>query len=334
MADAIAIQDRMTGALESLPGVAGVTAVSALPLTASASQTTIRIPGAPGNTGQSERDAPLVDYVGVRANYVEVMGMRVIAGRSMSARAPDGVREALIDRHLAEQFFPAGGAVGAAIPFGEKQQLTVVGVVDHARMYDVHRDGRPQLYLRAEDWQYRSLNYALRTERDPQSLIADARAAIRRVEPRLAIADVRSLEDVVADALREQRVSAVLVAGFALAALLLAAMGLFGVVAGSVTRRRREFAVRLALGAEPRSVVRLVLGEGARLVAIGVLIAVPGVYFAGDILRGLLVGISPFDPPTLITVAAGLAVVALIACYVPARRVLGIQPAQSLRHGD
>jgi putative ABC transport system permease protein len=329
--DVIAIQDRITAALRSLPGVTRVSATSALPLTAGASQTTIRIPGAPGNTGREERDAPLVDYMGVRADYVEAMGMRVIAGRSMSAQSPTGVREALIDRVLAEQFFPTGNPIGVAIPFGEKQQLMVVGVVDHARLYDVHRDGRPQIYLRAEDWQYRTLTYVVRTAREPESLIADARAAIRGVDSRLAIAEVRSLEDVVRDALREQRMTAVLVAGFAMTALLLAAMGLFGVVSGSVMQRRREFAVRLALGAEPRSVVRLVVSEGARLAMIGVLLAIPGVYFAGDILRGLLVGISPFDVPTLATVGVGLAIVALIACYVPARRVLGIHPAQSLR---
>jgi putative ABC transport system permease protein len=331
IADAIGIQDRITRAFESLPGVTGVSAVSALPLTAGASQTTIRIPGAPGNTGQTERDAPLVDYMGIRANYVDVMGIRLIAGRSIGVQRPAGVREALIDRQLTEQFFPTGNPIGATIPFGDKQQLTVVGVIEQARMYDVHQDGRPQLYLRAEDWEYRTLNYVLRTERGPESLIPDVRAAIRQVDPRLALADVRSMDAIVRDALREQRVSAVLVAGFALAGLLLAAMGLFGVVAGSVTRRRHEFAIRLALGAEPRRVLRLVLSEGARLVVIGVLIAVPGVYFAGDIIRGVLVGISPFDPPTLIAVALGLGVVALIACYLPARRVLGIHPAQSLR---
>ena len=141
---------------------------------------------------------------------------------------------------------PTGSPIGATIPFGEKQQLTVVGVVDHARLCDVHRDGRPQLYMRAEDWQYRTLNYAVETERDPVSLIADVRAGISNVDPRLAIADLRSLEDIVGDALREQRVTAVLVAGFAMAALLLAAMGLFGVVAGAVLRRRRELPVRLA----------------------------------------------------------------------------------------
>jgi ABC-type antimicrobial peptide transport system permease subunit len=142
---------------------------------------------------------------------------------------------------------------------------------------------------------------------------------------------VRTLDEVVDAALRQQRLSAVLIAGFALGALLLAAMGLFGVVAGSVTRRRHELAVRLAVGADHVRVLRLVLGEGAALVGLGMLIGVPGVYFAGDLIRGVLVGVSPFDPMTLTAVASGLGLVTMAACYLPARRVLRIDPAQSLR---
>jgi putative ABC transport system permease protein len=108
-------------------------------------------------------------------------------------------------------------------------------------------------------------------------------------------------------------------------------MGLFGVVSGSVTRRRHELAVRLAGGADYKRVLRLVLGEGATLVGLGMLVGVPGVYFVGDLVRGLLVGVSPTDPPTLLAVASGLGLVAMAACYLPARRVLGIDPAQSLR---
>ncbi len=122
-----------------------------------------------------------------------------------------------------------------------------------------------------------------------------------------------------------------LIAGFSLGALLLAAMGLFGVVAGAVNRRRHEIAVRLALGAGHGRVLRLVLGEGAVLVLVGLAVGVPGIYFAGRILRGVLVGVSPFDPATLGAVAAGLVAVALVACYVPARRVATIEPAQAFR---
>jgi putative ABC transport system permease protein len=154
---------------------------------------------------------------------------------------------------------------------------------------------------------------------------------MRRVDPRLAVSQVRTMNEIVDESLSQQRLGAVLIGGFALGALLLAAMGLFGVVSGSVTRRRHELAMRLVLGADYGRVLRLVLGEGALLVGLGVLIGVPGVYAAGGLIRSVLVGISPSDPVTLVTVAVGLALVALAACYIPARRVLEIDPARSLR---
>src|SRR5262245_27204178 len=268
--------------------------------------------------------------MGTRAGYVEVMGMRVLAGRAFDKVRRDAVREALLDRHLARQFFPTGSPLGAKIPFRDGS-LTVVGVVDQARLYNVHQDGRPQLYVRAEDWDYRTLSFGLRSWREPQGLVADVDAAIRRIDPRLAVADTRTMDDIVDDALRQQRISTVLVAGFAVGALLLAAMGLFGVVSGSVTRRRHELAVRLALGANQSRILGLVFGEGVMLVALGVLIGVPGLYAAGGLIRGVLVGVSPLDPLTLATVALGLLVVAMMACFFPARRAVRIDPARSLR---
>jgi len=328
--DALALQERVEQALRTIGGVTGVSATSTLPLTASASQNLVRIPGAPGNTGNADRDAPLADYMGTRAGYFEVMGMRLVEGRGFDRVRRDGVRDAVIDRNLARQFFPTGTALGAKIPFNN-QIVTVVGVVDQARLYDVHQDGRPQLYVRAEDFGYRTLAFVVRTRRDAQALVPEARSAIRQIDPRLALADVRTMDDVVGDALRRQRISAVLISGFAVGALLLAAMGLFGIVSGSVTRRRHELALRLAVGADYGRLVRLVLGEGAALVVIGVLIGAPGIYIAGSLLRGVLVGVSPLDPLTLGGVAVSLGLVTMIACYLPARRVLRIDPAQSLR---
>jgi putative ABC transport system permease protein len=308
-----------------------VSAADALPLLADANQTSIRIPGAPGNTGNAEQDAPLVDYFGIRAGYTDVMGMRVVEGRSLDPQRRPDVREALIDTHVARQFFPSSSPIGATMPFREDRQLTIVGVVEQARVYDVHADGRPQLYTRAEDWGYRSLSYALRTTGDPRALIPHVRSAIRRVNPQLAVADVRTMEEVVGDALRQQRTSAVLIAGFALGALLLSTMGLFAVVSGSVTRRRHELSLRLALGADHGRVLRLVLREGALVVGLGMLLGAPGIYLAGGLLAGVLVDVSAWDPATLVAVTLGLAAVTLAACYIPARRVLAIHPAETLR---
>jgi putative ABC transport system permease protein len=340
--DVIGFQDRVERALAAIPGVTGVSATSALPLTASAPQMPITIPGAPGNTGSAERDAPLVDMIGTRASYVQVMGMRVVAGRAFDPVRQDGRQEALIDRRLAAQFFPDGNPIGAKIPrLGNRisskyvpqpaDGLTIVGVVEQARLYDVHQDGRPQVFVRTEDWGYRPLSFVVRTALQPEAIVPEARAALRQVDTRVAMGDVRTMEQIVGNLLRQQRTSAVVIVAFALGALLLAAMGLVGVVSSSVTRRRHEMAVRLALGADHGRVLRLVLGEGALLVLIGVLIGVPGIYAAGGLIRGVLVGISPSDPLTLAAVAAGLGIVTMAACYVPARRVLGIAPAQSLR---
>ena len=327
---AMAAQDRVERALAAIPGVAAVSATSALPLTGLTGQQTVRIPGAPGNTGDINHDGVLADIIGTRAGYVEVMNMRVVAGRSFDPVRREGLREVLLDRALAQHFFPNANPIGATFPLRDNT-VTIVGVVDQARMYDVHRDGRPQIYIRGEDFTFRTMIFVIRTTRDPQSLMPDARAAIRNIDPRIALAEVRTMEEVVVNALRQQRISAVLIAGFALGALLLASLGLYGVVSGSVTRRRHELGVRLALGADHHRALRLVLVDGARLVGAGLLIGVPATLITGGLIRGVLVGVSPWDPVTLVSVAGGLAVVALIACYVPARRVLRIDPAQSLR---
>ena len=334
-ATTLALQDRITTELAALPGVRSASAASALPFTAEASQNTVLFPGAPGNTGNAERDRPLVDYLGARPGYLETLRVRVLEGRSFAQR-PAAPREALIDRTLAEQFFPGTSAVGATLMMGDS--LTVIGVVDHVRMYDVHADGRPQVYVRPDQSvrangaaRYQSLSWVLRTGQSPLGLVPDVRAALRRIDPTLAISELRPMEELVTESLRQQRLSAVLVAGFAIGALLLAAMGLFGVVSGAVTRRRHELAVRLALGADHPRVLRLVLAEGASLILLGLLIGVPGLWLAGRAVRGVLVGVSTADPLTLAAVALGLGGVALLSCYIPARRVLGIQPARALR---
>jgi ABC-type antimicrobial peptide transport system permease subunit len=142
-----------------------------------------------------------------------------------------------------------------------------------------------------------------------------------------------TMDEIVAERRSRERISAVLIAAVALGALLLVSMGLFGMISGTVSRRRGELAIRLALGATHQRVIRLIVGEGTRLVILGLLAGTPGIYLAGKALQGLLIGISPFDTPTLAAVALGLVAVTLLACYLAARRVTALDPDCLLREG-
>jgi predicted permease len=329
--DAASFLDRTADALRAIPGVTAVSAASALPLSGSGALQVVSFPSAPGNSGAADTDRPLVDVVRIRGGYVEALRMRVLSGRSFDTAYRADVREALIDRYLAQQFFPGRSAIGATLQWNDRL-LTVVGVVNQARLHDLHRDGRQQVFLRAEDYSSRGYwFFTVRTRRDPQALIPDVRSAIRNIERRVPVSQMVTLDDIVAEARSRERISAAMMGGLAIGALILAAMGLFGMISGSVTRRRGELAIRLALGATHTRVLKLVIGEGALLVGAGVLIGVPGIYATSDVIRGLLIDVSPWDPITLLTVTAGLAVVTIAACYLPARRVLRINPAVLLR---
>jgi putative ABC transport system permease protein len=326
-------EDRLEAALRELPGVIDASATNSLPLLGQTAQGHITAPGAPGNTGDQVSDAPTVDVVQTRASYASLMGIRLIAGRGFETARRKGVHEALLDVRLARQFFPTGSALGSTLILDkvDTQPLTVVGIVAPARLYDLHDDGRPQVYTRAEDWTPYTPSFVVRTSGDPSALGAAVARTVRQVDPRIPISNVKPMDEIVDAALRQPRISAVLIAGFAVGALLLVAMGLFGLVAGAVSQRRGELAVRLALGSTHGGVLRLVVGEAARLVAIGMLIAGPGVYAAGRLLRGLLIGVSPLDPAALAMAVAGLALVTMLACYIPARRVLRLDASPLLR---
>lgn len=329
-AEANVLHQRVEDVLRAIPGVERVGGGSSLPMTAQSDQRNVSMPGAPGNTGEEAHDSPLSDIFTARAGYVETLGIRVVEGAAFQQPYRAGAREVMIDETLARTFYPAGGAVGRRINIG-KDSAQVVAVIGHARQYDVNADGRPQVYARDEDGTYGPLSWTLRTSIDAASLTPSINAAIREVDPTLAVANIRSMSAIVEDALRPRRLTATLVGGFALTALLLTAVGLFGTVASAVLRRRHEMAIRLALGAHHGKVLRLLLGESARQIALGLVIAVPGFLAAGAVLDRVLVGVSRSDPLTIAGVAIALAAIAMLASYLPARRVMGIQPAKALK---
>jgi predicted permease len=333
-ADAYAFQDRLESALRGLPGVTAIGMTTTLPMRGGTNVAVVSVPGAPGNTGDRNRDEPTVDRMFARPGYVEAIGMRLIEGRDFD-RVHRGDGEVIIDQHLARQFFPAASPIGATL-VNEKGVLTIVGVVEQPRMYWLHKDGRPQLFVRTgvrvdDVPQRRPSSLVVRTSGDPRALVRVVQKTIHDLDRRVPISAVKTMADIVAERRSRERISAVMIGALAVGGLLLVAMGLVGVIAGSVTPRRGELAVRLALGATHRRLLRLVVGEGAMLIFLGLIIGAPGVYAAGGVLRGLLIGISPLDPPTLLTAAAVFAAIAVAACYVPATRVLSIDPAPLLR---
>jgi putative ABC transport system permease protein len=323
-ADSYAFEDRVEQAVGALPGVRRVSATTTLPLAGGGSISWVYLPErVPGG---------IAGYrIFARAGYAEAIGMRVIDGRAFENTRHAGVHEALVDRQMARHFFGDRSPLGAAIMCDDRL-LTIVGVVDAPRIESLHRDDiHPQIFMRAEDHPERPWRFAVHTDGDPRALKADVQAIVRRLDRRVPLSDVQTLDEIVAERRSRERTSAVVVAGLAVGALLLVAMGLFGMVTGSVARRRSELALRLALGATHRRVVRLVVGDAARLVVIGSIAAIPGVYLSGQALRGLLVDVSPFDGATLTAVAAGLGAVALLACYLAARPVTSIEPQRLLR---
>jgi putative ABC transport system permease protein len=318
--------DRLDSTVRGLPGVKAVSATSQLPLTGGGNVADISAPGLP------EDRRRVASRIFTRAGYIEAMGLRLIQGGGFDPLRREGVREAVIDRRAAAWLFPDRRAVGGTLTSGG-QPYIVVGVVEQPRLFDLDKDDEtPQLFVRAEDFRgRRPVSYVVRTTGDPNRLIPAVREAVRHLDRRVPISDIRTMRDIIDGKRSQERLSAALLTGLAGGGLLLVTMGLFGVVSGSVARRRGELAVRLALGATHGSVARLVIGDGARLIAFGVLLAVPGIYMAGQTLKGFLVGVSPFDAATLAGVTIGLALVALLACYVAARPVVTIEPQRLLR---
>ena len=322
---------RYLTALRALPGVRSAGASTALPFSAGADQSGVFFPASPTNTGNGEHDRMLADVGPATAGYFAALGIPVLAGREFEASDRDSTaRVALIDELIAKRSFPAGGAVGQLVTV-DGDSLRVVGVVGHVRMYSLQEEGRGQLYVAHAHLPYRGLIIAVRTDREAQSLASEARRAIRGVDPEQPIIGMASMRDALRGSLAERRLVLILVGSFAGAALLLVALGVYGVTASAVTQRTRELGIRMALGADRRKVVLAVLGAPARLVTLGLVLGLAGTLATGRVVRKMLYGVSSSDPLTLGAVALTLLLVTLLASYFAARRATRVDPMVALR---
>jgi putative ABC transport system permease protein len=330
--DVLGLVQRVKGEIAGLLGVTAVGIVNALPLTRDTSQSAVTFADSPTNDG-SESDSLLVDWFSATPGYFEAMGIPMLAGRDFrSADAADAPAVAIIDDTLARHFFPGEDALGRTMVFFGIER-TVVAVVDQGRLYDIATDDRPQLFLPLAQRPRYGLSFAVRSERDPASLAGEIAGRVRAIDADQPLADVRPMQQVVAESLNGERLSLGLIAGFALAALALATLGLYGVVSNTVTGRIREIGVRMALGASSARVRAEVIGRGMRLVLIGSVFGIAGSLATARFLESLVVGVEPTDAWAVGAACAGMALTTLVACYLPARRASSVDPQVALR-GD
>jgi putative ABC transport system permease protein len=274
-----------------------------------------------------------MDYRVVSPGYFTALGIPVKRGRTFedtdgSAQA----RVAVISESLARMHWPGEDAIGRRLRARDEEAwCTVVGVVGDVRHSGMHSQARPHFYVPYAQSPRGDLAVAVRTTGDPQALVSAVRPAVAAVDPDQPIADLRTMDQVIADSLGDRRFNTLLLGAFAGLALLLSAIGLYGVASYSVGQRTREMGVRMALGAGRGQVLRLVLGESLRTVLLGLVPGVVVALAAGRLLAGLLYGITSADPLTFGAGVAVLGLVAVAAALVPALRATRVDPMVTLR---
>jgi putative ABC transport system permease protein len=321
---------QMQERLAALPGVRAAALSSSLPLdwVINLSYT---VEGRAARTG----DEPQADYSSVSPNYFEVMGIPVVRGRGFTERDAEGSPPvALINETMARRVFPGEDPLGRRITIDymeQRVQLEVVGVVGDTTQ-TIGRATGLQIYDSYLQRPWLSSAFVVRTEGDPAALAPAAQKAIREVDAGRAASNVKTMERLLSESVAQPRFYAQLLTGFAVVALLLAAVGVYGVMSYAVSQRTHEIGIRMALGAEARDVVRMVVGQGMALALAGVVVGLAAAFALTRVMTSLLYGVSATDAGVFAFVPVLLASVAFLACLVPARRATKVDPMVALRY--
>ena len=323
--------------LEQLPGVVAAGAVQTLPFSGRNAWRRFQVEGRPPEDGE---DARSVGYLIVAGRYFEAMGIRTLRGRALADEdMRDGAATVVVNRTLAETYFPDVDPVGRRLRFGtvssaeENPWLTVVGVVSDVRHSGVDDPPRAEVYIPYAQSPRLGMSLVARTVGEPAAVAPALRSAIRDIDPNQPIYDVATLDRVLADDNAADRAVAEILAVLALGALVLAAIGIYGVVAFAVSERRYEIGIRRAIGAASRDIVLLTLRQVAVPVAVGLVAGIAIALALGRVLGGVLFGVTAGDPVTYAAAFAALVGAALVAALVPARRASRLDPLIVLRDG-
>ena len=329
----VAFADALLERARMLPGVSGAALSTSAPVDDGLTYWAIALPG--------EQPPPEVvqDAVVYRTSpeFFHTFGLPLIRGRVFdSSDRGESAPVAIVSQSLAQRYWPGRDPVGSRLTFGDPTDststwMTVVGVVGDVRQEGAVSPAYPQIYVPFAQVSARSIVVALRTGQDPLALVPSLKQALAGVDPNLALARVTTMEQRVAGTLARPRVNALLLASFAATALILAALGIYGVIAYSVVQRTREMGIRIALGARAEDVLGLVMRQGLTPVLIGLAVGLGLAAVGSRVLRSLLYGVAATDLATYGAVAAFLAAVAAAASYVPARRAARSDPMTALR---
>jgi putative ABC transport system permease protein len=317
--------------IQAEPGIIAAGAVSFAPLTRSGFGGSFTINDRPesANEGNAQVRA-------VTPGYMEALAIPLRAGRFVDPRDTESApRVALISEAAARRFWPGENPIGKRIRVHVNEPTRtpreIVGVVGDVRTRGMETDPVPVIYVPHAQYGPESMIIVARTPGEPLAALPQLKSALKTIDPGVALSGIRTLDDVVAASVAEPRFRTLLLSIFAIVSLSLAAVGLYGVVAFSVNQRRAELGLRMALGANPGDLLRLVLREGMMPVAAGILVGLAGAAALASVMKTLLFGVDALDPVTFAAVATVLACVALAACYVPARRAMMVDPAHTLR---
>jgi putative ABC transport system permease protein len=323
--------------LGAVPGVKAVAAMSGLPpqRQVNANDTSIE-----GYVPTPDGPAQNVDYYQyVTPSYVSAMGIRVVEGRSFGpADGPLSTPVAMINQTMAKLFYGKTSPIGRRVqPGGSKIWFTIVGVLKDVKQGGVDSRTGTELYLDYEQapaalgFAPRNMNVVIRSPLEPSSLAATVRRTVSALDPTLPVVKFRTMDEVFSDSVSRPRFLAQLLGIFAAVALALAAIGTYGVLAYSVTVRRRELGIRMALGSSQQGLLSLVLGQGMALATVGLVAGLVGAFLVTRLAASLLFGVKPADPVTFVGVSAFMLAVAFVACLVPARRATRVDPLVALR---
>jgi putative ABC transport system permease protein len=273
----------------------------------------------------------------ISAEYFEAMDAQLMAGRTFTPQDSAGTPPVIIvDETLARLAWPGENAVGKQLqlaPTGEENAFSeVVGVVEHMRQHDLTRDILHQIYYPIGQGTPTTMTFVVETAMDPASLIPTVRRTVESMDPDLPVSRLVPMSAYLSEGRAQARFSLALMSVLGAVALLLTAVGVFGVISYSVTQRTREFGIRLALGEDPRRTRLSVVRGGMRLVLLSIAIGLAGSLVVTRLIAGLLYEVRPADPVTFAGIGLLLALVALLACYLPARRATSVDPALALRN--